>query len=67
VSGRVSAERRFHNVSPPCPVDLTSRRVVPFLNDVRDGIAEAGRLHERLPVPEWCGRSIVSSRTASSA
>jgi acyl-CoA thioester hydrolase len=46
-------------------VDLTTRRVVPFLDDVRTEIAEASRVHQRLPVPEWCGRKIVSARTSS--
>jgi acyl-CoA thioester hydrolase len=48
-------------------VDLTTRRVVPFLNDVRATIAEAGRVHKQLPVPEWCGRRIVSARTSPRA
>jgi acyl-CoA thioester hydrolase len=48
-------------------VDLTTRRVVPFLDDVCTGIAEAGRQHERLPAPEWCGRRIVSARTSAQA
>jgi acyl-CoA thioester hydrolase len=39
-------------------VNLNTRRVVPFLDDVRAGIAEAAKAHEHLPVPEWCGRQL---------
>jgi acyl-CoA thioester hydrolase len=46
-------------------VNLQTRRVVPFLDDVRDGIAEAAKAHEQLPIPEWCGRRISSTRTPS--
>ncbi len=46
-------------------VNLKTRRVAPFLDDVRAGIAEAAKAHEQLPVPEWCGRRIVSARTPS--
>jgi len=46
-------------------VNLKTRRVVPFLDDVGAGIAEAGKAHEQLPVPEWCGRRITSARTSS--
>jgi acyl-CoA thioester hydrolase len=46
-------------------VNLKTRRVVPFLDDVHAGIAEAGKSHAKLPVPEWCGRRIICARTPS--
>jgi len=48
-------------------VNLTTRRVVPFLDDVRTGIAAAAKAHERLAVPEWCGRRLVSARASPRA
>jgi acyl-CoA thioester hydrolase len=48
-------------------VDLATRRVVPFLDDVRPGIAAAAEAHERLAVPEWCGRRLVSARASPQA
>ena len=40
-------------------VDLSSRRVVPFPQEVRKRVAEAAAAHAHLPRPEWVGRHIA--------
>jgi len=46
-------------------VNLDTRRVVPFLDEVRSHVAEAGEAHAQLPIPDWCGRRIASARAAA--
>lgn len=43
-------------------VNLNSRRVTPFLNDIFPRIDAATTIHAGLPVPNWCGRSLISLR-----
>jgi acyl-CoA thioester hydrolase len=40
-------------------VDLSSRRVVPFPDDVRERVADAAAVHAHLPRPSWAGRRIA--------
>jgi acyl-CoA thioester hydrolase len=39
-------------------VDLSTRRVVPFPDDVRKRVAKAAAAHSRLSRPDWIGRRI---------
>jgi acyl-CoA thioester hydrolase len=39
-------------------VDLSTRRVVPFPDDVRKRVAKAAASHSRLSRPDWIGRRI---------
>jgi acyl-CoA thioester hydrolase len=43
-------------------VDLKSRRVTPFLDQVLLRIEGARKIHAQLPVPDWCGRRLESRR-----
>jgi acyl-CoA thioester hydrolase len=40
-------------------VDLSTRRVVPFPNGVRERVAAAALAHAYLPQPDWTGRRIA--------
>ena len=40
-------------------VDLSTRRVVPFPDGVRERVAAAASAHARLPRPDWIGRRIA--------
>ena len=40
-------------------VDLSTRRVAPFPDEVRQRVASAGASHARLPRPNWAGRRIA--------
>jgi acyl-CoA thioester hydrolase len=42
-------------------VDLKTRRVVPFPEEVRERVAAAALAHARLPRPDWAGRRIALS------
>jgi len=42
-------------------VDLSTRRVEPFPDDVRERVAAAGAAHAHLPRPDWVGRRIAMS------
>jgi acyl-CoA thioester hydrolase len=57
-----SSERAAAQEALYLHVDLTTRRVVPFLEEVRTRIAEAAEAHRPLPVPEWCGQRIAPAR-----
>jgi acyl-CoA thioester hydrolase len=39
-------------------IDLSARRVVPWLPEVSERVAEAAAAHARLPRPDWTGRRI---------
>jgi len=41
--------------------DLSTRRVEPFPDDVRERVAAAGAAHAHLPRPDWVGRRIAMS------
>jgi acyl-CoA thioester hydrolase len=43
-------------------VDLRARRVVPFLEEVRERVAAATAAHADLPRPDWAGRRIMMPR-----
>jgi acyl-CoA thioester hydrolase len=43
-------------------VDLHSRRVTPFLDQVLPRIEAAREIHLQVPVPDWCGRRLVAQR-----
>jgi acyl-CoA thioester hydrolase len=40
-------------------IDLSARRVVPWLADVRERVNAAAAAHARLPRPHWAGRRIA--------
>jgi acyl-CoA thioester hydrolase len=40
-------------------IDLSRRRVVPFLPEARPGVVSAAMAHAALPWPDWVGRHIV--------
>jgi acyl-CoA thioester hydrolase len=40
-------------------IDLTRRRVVPFLPEARHGVLQAAAAHAGLPRPDWAGRHIA--------
>jgi len=40
-------------------IDLSARRVVPWLPEARERVAAAGAAHSRLPRPDWGGRRIA--------
>lgn len=40
-------------------IDLTTRRVVPFPELVRERVAAGAAAHARLPRPDWAGRRIA--------
>jgi acyl-CoA thioester hydrolase len=40
-------------------IDLSARRVVPWLPAVHEGVAAAAAAHSRLPGPDWAGRRIA--------
>ncbi len=40
-------------------IDLSARRVVPWLPEVRERVADAAAVHSRLPRPDWAGRRIT--------
>jgi acyl-CoA thioester hydrolase len=40
-------------------IDLTRRRVVPFLPEARARLFAAAAAHSRLPRPDWAGRRII--------
>ena len=40
-------------------IDLTRRRVVPFLPEARAGVVRAAVAHAALPRPDWAGRRIA--------
>jgi len=43
-------------------LDLSARRVVPWLPEVYEHVAEAAAAHARLPRPDWAGRRIAMPR-----
>ncbi|MFT4116073.1 thioesterase family protein [Bradyrhizobium sp.] len=43
-------------------VNLTSRRVTPFLDSVQPRIEAAREIHASLPIPDWCGRRLEAKR-----
>jgi len=43
-------------------IDLSARRVVPWLPEVYEHVAEAAAAHARLPRPDWAGRRIAMPR-----
>jgi acyl-CoA thioester hydrolase len=43
-------------------INLSARRVVPWLPGVRERVAAAAAAHARLPRPDWAGRRIVMPR-----
>jgi acyl-CoA thioester hydrolase len=61
----LSSERAAAQEALYLHVDLTTRRVVPFLDEVAARIAEASQAHAQLPVPDWCGRRIASARPST--
>jgi acyl-CoA thioester hydrolase len=40
-------------------IDLSARRVVPWLPEVHEQVAAAATAHARLPGPDWAGRRIT--------
>jgi acyl-CoA thioester hydrolase len=40
-------------------IDLSRRRVVPFLDEVQRHVAAAAAAHAHLPIPHWAGRYIA--------
>jgi acyl-CoA thioester hydrolase len=40
-------------------VDLSTRRVVPFPDEVRERVAAAAAMHAHLPLPDWAGRRLA--------
>ncbi len=48
-------------------VSLMTRRVVPFLPEVRETIAAAAHAHAELPRPDWVGRRLAMPATAPPA
>jgi acyl-CoA thioester hydrolase len=40
-------------------VDLSTRRVAPFPDEVRQRVASAAASHARLPRPDWAGRRVA--------
>ena len=45
-------------------VKLSTRRVTPFPEAVRERVAAAVTAHARLPRPDWCGRRIAMRTSA---
>ena len=43
-------------------IDLSARRVVPWLPKVHERVAAAAAAHARLPRPDWAGRRIIMQR-----
>ena len=43
-------------------IDLSARRVVPWLAEVHERVATAAAAHSRLPRPDWAGRRIAMQR-----
>ena len=43
-------------------IDLSARRVVPWLPEVHERVATAAAAHSRLPRPDWAGRRIAMQR-----
>jgi acyl-CoA thioester hydrolase len=43
-------------------IDLSARRVVPWLAEVHERVAAAAAAHARLPRPDWAGRRIAMPR-----
>jgi len=43
-------------------IDLSARRVVPWLPDVYECVVAAAAAHARLPRPDWAGRRIAMAR-----
>ena len=39
-------------------IDLSARRVVPWLPEARESVAAAAAAHARLAKPDWAGRHI---------
>jgi acyl-CoA thioester hydrolase len=60
-----SSERAAAQEALYLHVDLKTRRVVPFPDEIRARVAEANLAHQQLPVPEWCGRRIASGRAST--
>jgi acyl-CoA thioester hydrolase len=46
-------------------VGLSTRRVVPFPDGVRERVAAAAASHAHLPRPDWAGRRIVMPRQSA--
>jgi acyl-CoA thioester hydrolase len=44
-------------------IDLTRRRVVPFLPEAQRHVAAAADAHAGLPIPDWVGRHVAMPRT----
>jgi acyl-CoA thioester hydrolase len=55
----VSGERAATQELLYLHIDLSARRVVPWLPEVRQCVAAAAAAHARLPRPDWVGRRIA--------